>query len=40
MMGTAANMEIQENLALAFRRGKTRGLRWGIAGKEALYGES
>ncbi|MDI9509724.1 MAG: ABC transporter ATP-binding protein [Bacillota bacterium] len=34
MMGTAANMEIQENLALAFRRGKRRGLRWGITNKE------
>lgn len=30
MKGTAANMEIQENLALAYRRGKKRGLRWGI----------
>ena len=28
MMGTAAGMEIQENMALAFRRGKTRGLGW------------
>ena len=27
MMGTAANMEIQENLAMAYRRGKHRGLR-------------
>ena len=26
MMGTAAGMEIQENLALAFRRGQKRGL--------------
>lgn len=34
MMGTAANMEIQENLALAYRRGKNRGLRWGITNKE------
>ncbi|NLO09747.1 MAG: ABC transporter ATP-binding protein [Clostridiales bacterium] len=34
MMGTAANMEIQENLALAYRRGKRRGLRWGITNKE------
>lgn len=34
MMGTAANMEIQENLALAYRRGKIRGLRWGITSKE------
>lgn len=30
MTGTAATMEIQENLALAARRGKGRGLRWGI----------
>lgn len=34
MMGTAANMEIQENLALAYRRGKRRGLRWGTTNKE------
>ncbi|MBH1941927.1 ABC transporter ATP-binding protein [Mobilitalea sibirica] len=34
MMGTAANMEIQENLALAFRRGKKRGLSWGITKEE------
>ena len=27
-------MEIQENLALAVRRGKRRGLRWGITKKE------
>lgn len=38
MMGTAANMEIQENLALAYRRGQRRGLRWGISNKEkAMY---
>lgn len=30
MMGTAAGMEIQENMALAFRRGQRRGLGWGI----------
>lgn len=30
MMGTAANMGIEENLALAFRRGKVRTLRWGV----------
>ncbi len=29
MMGTAAGMEIQENMALAFRRGQRRGLGWG-----------
>ncbi len=34
MMGTAADMEIQENLALAKRRGKARGLSWGISKKE------
>jgi len=34
MMGTAANMCIEENLALALRRGKSRGLRWGITAKE------
>ena len=30
MMGTAAGMNIEENLALAARRGKSRGLGWGI----------
>lgn len=40
MMGTAANMGIEENLALAFRRGQRRGLRWGISNKERqLYRE-
>lgn len=34
MMGTAAGMEIEENLSLAFRRGKSRGLRWGITKQE------
>jgi len=34
MKGTAAGMEIQENLALAYRRGKRRGLRWGISKDE------
>ena len=34
MMGTAANMEIQENMAMAARRGKTRGLKWGITKDE------
>lgn len=34
MMGTAADMEIQENLAIANRRGKVRGFRWGISKKE------
>ena len=34
MTGTTATMEIQENLALAARRGQRRGLRWGITKKE------
>ena len=34
MLGTAADMEIQENLAMAYRRGKKRGLRWGVTAKE------
>ena len=34
MRGTAANMEIQENLALAYRRGQKRGLGWGIKNQE------
>lgn len=34
MMGTAANMQIEENLAMALRRGKTRTLAWGIKSKE------
>ncbi len=40
MLGTAANMEIQENLALAYRRGRRRTLHWGITKSEkALYEE-
>ncbi len=40
MMGTVPDMEIQENLALAYRRGKPHGLGWGINAKErALYRE-
>ena len=39
-MGTAGNMGIEENLAMAYRRGKSRGLRWGISNAErALYRE-
>lgn len=34
MMGTAATMSIEENLALAYRRGKRRTLRTGIHMKE------
>ncbi len=34
MTGTAANMQIDENMALAARRGKCRGLRWGVTKDE------
>ena len=30
MMGTAPNMQLEENLALALRRGQKRGLKWGV----------
>ena len=40
MMGTAPDMQIIENLALAYRRGKNRTLKWGITKKEReLYHE-
>jgi len=40
MMGTAADMRIDENLALAARRGKNRGLKSGItAGEKEEYKE-
>lgn len=34
MMGTAADMWIEENMSLAYRRGQSRGLKWAITGKE------
>ncbi len=34
MLGTAADMQIIENLALAKRRGKRRGLSWGVTKEE------
>ena len=34
MTGTAATMSIQENMAIAARRGERRGLRWGITKRE------
>jgi len=34
MRGTAAGMQIDENLALAYRRGQKRTLRWGITKEE------
>lgn len=41
MQGTAADMEIQENLALAYRRGLRRGMKWAITKAEkARYKES
>jgi len=40
MRGTVANMNIEENLALAYRRGARRGIRWYISSKERkLYRE-
>ena len=37
MMGTAADMQIEENLALALRRGKPRTLKPGITHKERVH---
>ena len=34
MLGTAPNMQIEENLALALRRGKKRTLKWGVTKQE------
>ena len=34
MTGTAATMNIEENMALAMRRGERRGLKWGISAME------
>ena len=34
MMGTAPNMQLEENLALAARRGRPRGLKWGVTNEE------
>lgn len=34
MRGTAGDMGIEENLAMAYRRGKKRGLSWGITNPE------
>lgn len=34
MMGTAADMTLEENLALAYRRGRRRTLRWGVTKEE------
>ncbi|MBP3736162.1 MAG: ATP-binding cassette domain-containing protein, partial [Lachnospiraceae bacterium] len=34
MTGTAADMQIEENLALAARRGQRRTLKWGVTAKD------
>ncbi len=34
MTGTAATMQLEENLALAARRGRPRGLSWGVTAQE------
>ncbi len=34
MTGTAATMDIEENMAIAYRRGERRTLRWGISRQE------
>ncbi len=34
LMGTAASMSIEENLAMADLRGKSRGLRWGVTKRQ------
>lgn len=34
MMGTGADMQIVENMSLAYRRGKRHGLRWAITASE------
>ena len=36
MTGTAATMSIEENMALAHRRGQRRSLKWGVSGEERL----
>lgn len=34
MMGTAADMQIAENMSLAYRRGQRRGIKWAMPHKE------
>lgn len=36
MIGTAADMWIEENMSLAFQRGKRRGLKWAITKKDKM----
>lgn len=40
MMGTAADMWVEENMAIAYRRGKPRGLSWAINKKERAFFKS
>ena len=40
MLGTAPNMQIEENLALAMRRGRRRGLRWGVTKAGTVPGQA
>ncbi len=37
MMGTAADMQIEENMSLAYRRGRFRSLKWAIRKNEREY---
>ncbi|WP_366924474.1 ABC transporter ATP-binding protein [Metallumcola ferriviriculae] len=37
LMGTAATMTIEENLSMAYRRGKRRRLKWGITAGERKF---
>ena len=37
MLGTAANMNIEDNLALAYGRGRSRGLSWNISRKDRKF---
>jgi len=37
LLGTAASMNIEENLAMADLRGRSRGLRWGVSKKRREY---
>ncbi len=36
-MGTSPDMQLEENLALAYRRGKKRGLGWGVTKEERAF---
>ncbi len=36
-MGTSPDMQLEENLALALRRGKKRGLGWGVTKEERFF---